>query len=66
MLGLVSPMHEDSFGGDITEFLHALESLDDSGILKHPRGLISLQPPLTKSHVKGQKRQNNKDERLQQ
>ena len=55
MLGLVSSMHEDSFGSHIGEFLHALESLDDSGTLKHPRVSILLQAPLTKSRVKAQK-----------
>ena len=63
---LVSSMHEDSFGSHIIEFLHALESSDDGGTLKHPRVLISLQPPLTKSQVKAQKHQGNKEERLQQ
>ena len=45
MLGLMSSMHEDSFGRHITEFLRALESLDDRGTLKRPKVLISLQPP---------------------
>ena len=35
MLGVVSSMHEDWFGCHITELLHALESLNDSGTLKH-------------------------------
>ena len=66
MLGLVSSMHEDLFGSHITEFLHPLESLDDNGTLKHPRVLISLQPPLTKSQLKAQKCQSNQEEHLQQ
>ena len=65
MLGQVSAMHGGDFGGHIREFLHALESLDDSGRLKHPRALISLSPPPTKAQVKAQKRKDNKEERLQ-
>ena len=65
MLGQVSAMHGGDFSGYIREFLHALESLDDSGRLKHPRALISLSPPPTKAHVKAQNRRDNKEERLQ-
>ena len=65
MLGQVSSMHGGDFGGHICEFLHALESLDDSGHLKHPRALVSLSPPPTKAQVKAQKRSDNKEERLQ-
>ena len=66
MLGLVSSMHEDLFGSHNIEYLHALESLDDTRTLKHPGILISLQPHLTKSQVKAQQRQSNKEERLHQ
>ena len=45
-------MHGGGFGGNFHEFLHALESLDGNGRLKHPRTLISLSPPPTKAQVK--------------
>ena len=66
MIRCVASFHDQQYKAHLHYFLHALESLEDNGTLKHPLALVELSQPLTKAQIKAKKRKANKEDKLQQ
>ena len=66
MIRSVASFHDQQHKAHLHGFLHALESLEDNGTLKHPLVLLELSRPLTKAHMRAKKRKANKEDSLQQ
>ena len=66
MIRCVASFHDQQYKTHLHDFLHAFESLEDNGTLKHPLVLVELSQPLTKAQIRAKKRKANQEDRLQQ
>ena len=64
MIRRVASFHDQQYKAHLHDFLHALESFEDNGTLKHPMVLVELSEPVTKAQIRATRRKANKEERL--